>query len=188
MKSKFVFAVIVILTLLCSPLVHGEPIAIKRGTVEGRIQTSSSLWMGGYYYWPTSPGIHFWPEAEFFVLNLQGGFAYFFSPSSALGADFSLNAAGGGGSIITFGVAPFFKYVYGSFFTEISMGFSVLSGSGGGDSILMFQSQLWVGAQISLTESAAFLLGPYFSYIHNFDAEDGTGVAGLRLGVSFFKF
>jgi len=94
----------------------------------------------------------------------------------------SLTAAGGdGGSLVNFGAAPFFKYVYKSFFLEPSLGINVLAGSGGGDSISFFQAGLWGGGQITLTESTALLLGPYFSYIHNIDREDGTGVAGLRL-------
>jgi hypothetical protein len=173
---------------LSSPLVHGDPIAIKPGTVEGRVQTSSSFWSSNLYYGAFSPGIHYWIEAELFILNLQGGFAYFFSPNAALGANLSFTAAGGGGSIIMFGAAPFFKYVHKSFFIEPGLGISILSGSGGGDALSLFQADLWTGGQIAITESTAFLVGPYFSYLYNLDASDGTGVAGLRLGISFFRF
>jgi hypothetical protein len=169
-------------------MVHGDPIAIKPGTTEVRIQTSSSFWTGNLYYGAFSPGIHFWLEAELFILNLQGGFAYFFTPNAAMGCDLAFTAAGGGGSIIMFGAAPFFKYVYKSFFSEPALGISILTGSGGGDALSIFQADLWTGGQIAMTESAAFLIGPYVSYLYNLDAEDGTGIVGLRLGVSFFKF
>jgi hypothetical protein len=86
-----------------------------------------------------------------------------------------------------FGAAPFFKYVYGSFFVEPAVGISILTGSGGGG-MSIFQADLWTGGQIAMTESAAFLVGPYFSYLYNLDAEDGTGVVGVRIGVSFFRF
>jgi hypothetical protein len=188
MKSKFVFTVILIAAVLVAPVVFGEPIALKPGTVEGRIQTSSAFWTGNFMYGSMSPGIHFWIEEEFFIISLQGGFAYFFSPNAALGSDLSLTAAGGGGSLVMVGVAPFFKYVYKSFFVEPALGFSILSGSGGGDSITIFQTELWLGAQLSITDSTAFLLGPYFSYAYLIDAEEGTAVTGLRLGVSFFRF
>ena len=187
MNSKFVCAVVLISAVLFTPLVHGDPIAIKPGTTEIRIQTSSPFWTGNIYYGTFSPGIHYWLEAELFVLGLQGGFAYFFTPNAAMGCDLSFTAAGGNGSIIMFGAAPFFKGVYGSFFFEPAVGISILSGSGG-SSMSIFQADLWTGGQIAMTESAAFLVGPYFSYLYNLDAEDGTAVVGVRIGVSFFRF
>ena len=68
MKSKFLFTMILIAAVLFSPLANGDGIAIKPGTVEGRIQTSSSFWSGNLYYSMFSPGIHYWLEAEMFIL------------------------------------------------------------------------------------------------------------------------
>jgi hypothetical protein len=58
MKSKFVYAVILISVILVSPVVHGDPIVIKPGTTEVRIQTSSPFWTGNIYYGMFTPGIH----------------------------------------------------------------------------------------------------------------------------------
>ena len=102
------------------------------GTIELRIQTSSSVVGGGIIGTILPTGITYETQGKEWLLNLGAGAAYFVSPQFAVGGDVSFTLISNSETISIFTLAPFAKYVTGlaehqiGFFVEPSVGFSFL--------------------------------------------------------------
>jgi len=167
-----------------------------QGSIELRIQTSSSVVGGGIIGTILPTGITYETRDKEWLLNLGAGAAYFVAPQFAVGGDVSFTLISNSETISIFTLAPFAKYVTGlaehqiGGFVEPSVGFSFLheSVSFGSGNNTLFQVEAWAGASFPVGAMAALQVGPYVAYLRNLSNDSDTFLIGARFGLSVYLF
>jgi hypothetical protein len=162
------------------------------GTVELRLQSSSTVAGGGALLGLVQPGLTWAPDTGGTIVNLAAGGGYFLSSSFALGLDVGLlhvNPGDDADSSNMFTIAPFAKFVTGlpdhsaGFFAEVSPSFMILD-VGNGANLLALTG--WLGGHFFVARSAALLVGPYVTRLEDLDGGEGAFLLGLRFGLSVY--